>query len=72
MGVYHHGWRDNAEVVRVRPDDNQHYEFHVLEQWSNFSENPSDVLDWGSYVGTLGHPDHGGKECLKVCSKQCD
>jgi hypothetical protein len=72
MGVYHHGWRDNAEIVRVRPDDNQHYEFHVLEQWSNFSEIRDDLLDWESYVGTLGHHDHGWKECLKVCGKECD
>jgi hypothetical protein len=29
MSVYHHGWNDNSEVIRVRPGDNQHSKFTV-------------------------------------------
>lgn len=52
MGVYHHGWVDDAEIIRA--DGNArpvNYTEHTLLSWNNFSEsNIHSLLLWREYM----------------------
>lgn len=50
MGVYHHGWVDDAEIF-FRDNDRTKYEKHTLSTWKNFTEsNLRALATWKEYL----------------------
>jgi len=75
MGVFHHGWVDNSEIIRLSPanhTDNQTYWLHTLDQWRTFGgESYGELVGLNEYIDSLGYDeDDQWRTCLNVCNKE--
>ena len=73
LGVYHHGWIDNSEIIVKRKNNTLvNITNNTLDSWSSFHEHPQDLISWEEYVHLMDS-DHDGswKKCIEVCDKSC-
>jgi hypothetical protein len=67
MGVYHHGWVDDAEIIVGKPRDKRYHK-HTLEHWQNFTESKIGALaTWKEYMFQTEESLSGGegwRQCI--------
>ncbi|KAL3920626.1 MAG: hypothetical protein SGILL_003164 [Bacillariaceae sp.] len=69
MGVFHHGWVDDSEVVRQK-DSSLGFEKHTLDTWEGFVESRGNLLNWEQYTSAIGYNgDTRLEQCLSYKSK---
>jgi len=66
LGVYHHGWVDNQELLKA--NDSNHYEVNTFHKWNGFREHRSKTLSWERYLQLTGHGD-GFNTCSNATTK---
>lgn len=82
MGVYHQGFVDNSQVVKLPHrkanhvrKENQTYALNTLDLWSNYKrEDARHLLSWVDYVESKGYNKDGDtwKTCVDTCTKHCN
>lgn len=51
MGVYHHGWVDDAEIIGNDDTTLVGYKKNTLFHWHNFTESKiTSLMKWGEYM----------------------